>query len=339
MCAYNPAGLAKKVLSLNEIADIDIVIVNYKSAPHTVNCVLAVHEVARNDDVAVNVIVVNNGDDADALERDIQDAGGARYLDNAANEGFGAACNRGAGLGTAEFVLFLNPDATVKSGMLRGCLTFLRNPSNAKVGIVGPEITDANGRLVRSCSRLPAFGDLLLRSAGLHTLLPDRSYPYLSAAAHQKTGEVGQVMGAALMIRRSLFHSLRGFDERFFLYYEDVDLCARARNAGFTCVYLKEVQAVHVGRASSAGDSGMSLALHIRSRLIYTRRHFGRARQVVLALICVAIELPLRMVYALLGRGPVPLRAVGRAYALLVSDFFSGRGLPPFGPQAGRQSL
>ena len=99
--------------------DIDIVVVNYRSAAHTVNCVQAAHDVAARDGVSVRVIVVNNSSGEESLERDLQSAGGADLLNNSRNVGFSAACNQGAASGSAEFIFFLNPDATLKTGAFR----------------------------------------------------------------------------------------------------------------------------------------------------------------------------------------------------------------------------
>src|SRR5687767_3172132 len=100
------------------MASVDIVIVNYRSAAHTAACVAAAHDVARRDGVAVHIIVVNNGDDAAALEQSVP---GAICVHNPDNRGFAVACNMGARLGTGEYILFLNPDARLLPGCLSIC--------------------------------------------------------------------------------------------------------------------------------------------------------------------------------------------------------------------------
>jgi N-acetylglucosaminyl-diphospho-decaprenol L-rhamnosyltransferase len=192
----------------------------------------------------------------------------------------------------------------------------LDSPASGGVGVVGPELCDANGQVVPSCSRLPTAADLILRSAGAHVLFKNFDYPYLPLSKHAASGIVGQVMGAAMAVRRSLFATLGGFDPAYFLYYEDVDLCARAKNIGASCYYLKEAKAIHIGRASSSHDTGMALALHVRSRLTYARRHFGVLAYITLLATCWLIEFPLRLARTLAG-GPGSPRAVLRAYRLL----------------------
>ncbi len=302
------------------MTDIDVVIVNYRSASHTVNCVRTAHQVAGLDGVNVKIIVVNNGDNDEAFDQTISAAGDVTIIDNALNAGFGTACNQGAMLGDAAVILFLNPDAILAPGSLRACYTVLSDPAATDIGIIGPEIVDREGKTVPSCSRTPTLADLLIRSIGAHTLFRSTGYPFLSLADHAKSRDVGQVMGAALFIHRSLFTVLRGFDERFFLYYEDVDLCARAQALASRCYYLKTAQVMHIGRASSSQDTGLSLALHIRSRLKYTGIHFGRGAQLLLAVTSLLVELPMRLVQAAFGGGAVGLRGVCRTYQILLTN-------------------
>lgn len=305
------------------VTDLDVVIVNYRSAAHTARCVEALHRVARSDGVTVNIVVVNNADDAASLDQQIAGAGGATVIHNAANVGFGAACNTGAARGAADVILFLNPDAEVTDGCLKTCLAFLRDGRNAAIGIVGPRLTDADGRAVPSCSRLPTAVDLVWRTLGLHFVFPAFEVPYLSAESHAHSGEVGQVMGAALFIRRRLFTALAGFDETYFLYYEDVDLCARAAAVGARTYYLREAEARHIGAGSSSQSAGMALALHVVSRMTYARRTFGVLAQAAVLVAAVLVEFPLRAVRALAGHGRIG--AVGTAFRMVLADAFLGR--------------
>ncbi len=312
------------------MADVDVVIVNYKSAAHTSRCVASVHAVAAADGLAVQTIVVNNADTPAMLDDVVARAGGAILLHNAGNAGFGAACNQGAERGEAPYILFLNPDAMLDPGVLRTCRDVLF--AHADIGIVGPEIVDASGAFVPSCSPLPTARDLLWRTLGLHLLFPGRGYPYLSAAAHAHSGPVGQVMGAALMIRRDLFADLQGFDEAYFLYYEDVDLCTRARAKGQGAYYLKDARVGHVGAGSSSQDSGMALALHIASRATYARRYFGALWHAAILAAALVIELPMRLVRSLVtGRDIGP---VLHAYRLLLQGAASGPSIAALNARA-----
>ena len=303
--------------------DLDIVIVNYMSAAHTLNCVEAARNVARHDGVSIQVVVINNGDDNAHLSTDLT-GDDVVLVDNTINVGFGRACNQGAKLGCAPIILFLNPDVTLQPDSLKACVNDFDSIALEGTGIIGPEITDEKKRLVPSCSKLPTATDLFLRSIGAHTVFRNTGYPYLPLKAHKESGPVGQVMGAALFIRRSVFDVLGGFDERYYLYYEDVDLCARARDAGFASFYRRGARVIHIGRASSSQDTGRALALHASSRITYARLHFGFLQQLFLTVTVLLVEFPIRTARACFGRGVLKARDMFRAYRLFVRGIFSG---------------
>jgi GT2 family glycosyltransferase len=311
------------------MSDVDVVIVNYRSAAHTAACVDAALKVARGDGVGVNLIVVNNGDAAADLEALVAPQGPVTFIHNAGNLGFGAACNTGAAPGSARYVLFLNPDALVRPGYFSTMIAFMDDPANAKVGIAGPAIEKEDGAIAQTCSPLPDMPALLTRSIGL-------SRGFLSAQAHARSGAVGQVMGAVLLIRRALFDDLGGFDKRFFLYYEDVDLCARAAAKGYLTYYLTTARAFHAGRVSSSQDTGMALALFLRSRFTYARLHFGAAAEAIVVATSFLAELPLRLLRTFFGGQSITGMAVLRAYRLLSINLVSGTPVASLGAR-GRE--
>lgn len=304
--------------------DVDVVIVNYRSAAHTAACVGAASMVARADGAEVKIIVVNNGDDPSHLESLVRAQGPAEMVHNSSNQGFGAACNIGAARGSAPLILFLNPDALTLAGYFKTTIAFMRDPANRDSGIVGPAIENETGAVTPTCSPLPSLAGLLTRSLGL-------TQGFHAAALHAHSGAVGQVMGAALMIRRAVFEQLDGFDARYFLYYEDVDLCARAAAIGAGSYYLTDARVRHIGRVSSSQDSGMALALYLRSRFTYARLHFGVAAQALLVAVSYVAELPLRLLNTLFGGRSITGKAVLRAYRLLSLHFLSGTDLISLG--------
>jgi hypothetical protein len=138
---------------------------------------------------------------------------------NSDNRGFAAACNQGAGRGTAPYLLFLNPDVRARPDAVAKARSYLDDPSHCDIGIIGAQLLDAEGRVQRSCARTPTVAALLLRSMFLERLCPGLVPPhFMREWDHRDTRPVDQVMGAFLMVRRQLFEALQGFDERFFLY-------------------------------------------------------------------------------------------------------------------------
>lgn len=299
------------------MADVDVVIVNYRSAALTAACIDAIHDVAAQDNADVNIVVVNNRDSRADLDTALAGHGTVHVIHNTTNTGFGAACNLGALRGGASLILFLNPDTILHPGYFKSCIAFMRAAGHETIGVLGPAIEAPSGELTPTCAPLPTPARLLARSLGTAAFLPLR--------AHAISRPVGQVMGAVFMVRRAVFDQLGGFDTRFFLYYEDVDFCARAAAAGAISYYLKEARATHIGRASSRHDQGMAIALFLSSKILYARLHFGGFIQGLIAGSVFLAEFPLRLLRSVLGGDRLDRRSVLRAYGLLLRHIISGR--------------
>jgi GT2 family glycosyltransferase len=126
-------------------------------------------------------------------------------------------------------------------------------------------------------------------------------------------------MGAFFLVRRSLFRELGGFDEGFFMYYEDLDFSRRARNAGWKSVFVGDAHAVHAGGVSSRQVPSRRLFHVLCSRTRYAAKHFGKAAMAVLLLLTLTVEPPLRVTAALLRRSPGGPLGVLRAYGAFLA--------------------
>ena len=142
----------------------------------------------------------------------------------------------------------------------------------------------------------------------------------MSDWAHDETCTVDHVIGAFYVIRRSLFESLEGFDERFFVYLEDLDLSLRARQAGWRSVYLTDAQAFHAGGGTSAQDKSARLFYALRSRLLYGFKHFSPAAAWGLLIITIAAEPWIRLIFASFRGAWCDVGYTLRAYVLLIKD-------------------
>jgi GT2 family glycosyltransferase len=184
---------------------------------------------------------------------------------NAENRGFAAACNQGAQGSAADYLLFLNPDTVVGDATLSSVVDFMQAPAQADVGVCGIRLVDEEGRPSTAAARFPTLPMLVGEATGLSRLgvLPRH---LLTAAECRHTRDVDQVIGAFFLIRRSLFESLGGFDERFFVYFEEVDLSYRARLAGWRSVYFAGAEAFHHGGLSSGQVRAKRLFYSLRSR-------------------------------------------------------------------------
>lgn len=250
---------------------IDIVIVNWNSDKQLTDCIRSI--VDHNGGLISRTIVIDNGShdgSADAVEG----MPTVELVRTGVNLGFGKACNHGARLGSAEFILFLNPDTRLHPDTLSRTVSFMRDPEARSIGICGVQLLDKGGQISRSCSRAPSPGRLVARASGADLMFPSIGCR-MAEWNHGQSRQVDQVIGAYFFMRRSVFEALGGFDERFFVYFEEVDLARRAAKAGWKSWYLASSQAFHAGGGTSHQVKAHRLFYSLRSRLQYASKHFS----------------------------------------------------------------
>jgi GT2 family glycosyltransferase len=284
---------------------LDIVIVNWNAGAYLQKCLASLAEAAALDPELIGSVTVVDNASTDGSLAGIGTISSlpVKILRNADNRGFGAACNQGAGAGSEDYILFLNPDAAVSHAALANTVAFLANPEHAGVGICGVRLTGDNGETSRSCSRFPSLRVYLTDAFGLDRFFPKRFFPQAMVEwPHDVTRVVDQIMGAYFCIRRSLFTQLQGFDERFFVYSEEVDLSYRSYKSGYSSVFLADVAAYHRGGVSSGNVKAKRLFYYLRSRMLYSYKHFDLTSAIVFSVATLCLEPVSRLVYASLFR-------------------------------------
>ncbi|MDR3435683.1 glycosyltransferase [Telmatospirillum sp.] len=253
---------------------LDIVIVNWNAGNLLHSCIRSVLASDLADVTLARLVVVDNNSTDGSM--DALGTAPVTAIRLPANVGFAAGCNIGARGSDADYLLFLNPDVRLDRDSLAGAVAFMEAPEHRDVAVSGIRLRDPAGITQRCCARFPTPGRILGWSIGLDRLLPTIVLPhFLDNWDHQDTRDVPQVMGAFLLIRRTVFERLGGFDERFFVYYEDVDLCLRATQDGGRCVHNASVSAVHVGGGTTDRIKAERQFYTARSRIQYVRKHFG----------------------------------------------------------------
>jgi N-acetylglucosaminyl-diphospho-decaprenol L-rhamnosyltransferase len=313
------------------LALIDIVIVNWNSGHFLREGLTAL----ANSSIAnrLKVVVIDNfSSDSSACE--IENATLATsIIHNASNCGFAVASNQGARAGNAPFILFLNPDVNVDSDSLERALKGFTGSRDSSVGVVGIRLRDEAGGTWRSCARRPTAAAMLLRTLFLDRIMPRIVAPhFLAEWDHCQTRQVDQVMGAFLMIRRDLFERLGGFDERFFLYYEDLDLCLRVRDGGYQVVYLAETAATHAGGGSTRRIKDRRFCHEASSRVLFADKYHGAFAAAALAIFISVFEIPIRSLQAIL------VRPTEDCWAMLRGGFLFWCGLPRLVRSLGARS-
>lgn len=251
-----------------------VLIVNYRSYSELGQCLTSLSpHLAPNDEV----VVVDYESDARALNEAIGDDRRIIRVPRSDNLGFAAGVNLAAGRTQAPYLLLLNPDSIVDGPVTRVLEAWMRDHTD--VGVTGPRVLNADGSVQGSARRFPDISTFVAgRSSWLSARFPNnwlssRNMPALST---EQPVDVDWLSGACLMTRRDLFEAIGGFDERFFLYWEDADYCYRVAHAGFRRVYLPSISITHVAGRSSAHDVSSAARAFDRSafRLYWKRASF-----------------------------------------------------------------
>ena len=302
-----------------------IVIVNWNAGEALVECLRSIFVATQTCFTLSGVVVVDNASELRPLSTSILKSPQLTIVRNAVNRGFAAASNQGAAILSTDLLLFLNPDASLKPDTLDKAISLLATRDNASIAVCGVSMVDPSGRPAVSGARFPTPLFFLCEMLGLNQLLGRLVTPRLFASKDLKGSQViDQVTGACFLVRTKVFAELHGFDERFFVYFEEVDFSLRVRAAGYVSYHLAEAEAVHIGGVCSDKDIAARLFYSVRSRLLYARKHFTPLARAVLFLGTLTIE-PFTRILRCACRGSWQgLRDTARAYHRLFAVILRG---------------
>lgn len=296
---------------------LDIVIVNWNAGTHLQQCLDSIGAASLDGVELFRVVVVDNASSDGSADQLREDAP-LSTIRNVVNRGFAAACNQGAKGSRASYLLFLNPDTVLATDSLSTAVRFMESKKNSQVAVCGLQLVDERGQIAPSCSRFPKPRYFYSHMFGLSHLFPRLFRDSLMQEwDHRETRPVDIVMGAFLFVRREIFETLGGFDERFFVYYEEVDFLYAAHLAGWLSYYLASAPAYHKGGGCSDQARAIRLFYSLRSRLIYSYKHFGSMAATGVMLATLFIEPFSRLAYATVRGGFREIGETIKAYALL----------------------
>ncbi|MEU6354142.1 glycosyltransferase family 2 protein [Streptomyces sp. NPDC047072] len=293
----------------------DVVIVNWNTGDYLRDCLRSIARADRSV-LAVGVVVVVDNASVDGSADGLDIPGlRLRLIRNDLNRGFAAACNQGAALCDADYLLFLNPDTRVYPDALRAVGDFLRTETARRVGICGARIVDEQGRTAVSCSRFPTLRVVVATMTGFGRLSPGL-FPshHLRSEEIASSRPVDQVIGAFYLVRRPLFVELEGFDDRFFLYFEEVDFALRASRNGWASYFLGDALVYHAEHVSSDKARGRGLRHLLCSRTLYAFLHWPHRDARLLIALTLLLELPGRIVRAGIRGSGSEIRDTAVAY-------------------------
>jgi N-acetylglucosaminyl-diphospho-decaprenol L-rhamnosyltransferase len=308
-------------------SSLDIIVVNWNAGRLLWHCLESISLSERSEVALKRVVVVDNASSDDSLRGLESGDLPLVLLSNTENRGFARACNQGASGSRADYLLFLNPDTRLHSQTLSRSVCFMELPENGSVGICGVRHIDESGKTATSCARFPSLKIFLWKMTGLAQLFPKVFPTHLLAEDEcRESKDVDQVIGAYFLVRRSLFEALSGFDERFFVYFEEVDFSRRAKKQGYSSYYLADVTVYHRGGGSSEQAKTKRLFYSLRSRLLYAFKHFSLLEALSLSLLTVTLELASRLFVAALSLSFTRLNETIGGYAELIW-YLMGKGV------------
>lgn len=256
-----------------------IIIVNWNTSEHLYNCLESITK--SSDDIAGNIIVVDNNSSDNSREMVKNNFPDVHLINSGGNIGFGRANNIAIPLAKTPYILFLNPDTIVNEHALNKLSIFLNN--NLRVGAVGCKIIDTQGQIVELPLQVEATP---LKRFFLQIFFSKRSSNFIKMLFPWQnvleSGCVRQLYGACLMVRKKVLDQVGYFDERFFMYAEDIDLCQRIHAAGWHLYYLADVDIIHLeGGASDKAPSEFSILMMCESISKLMKKNYGRKGELI----------------------------------------------------------
>lgn len=233
---------------------VSVIIVTFNSRETIKKCLESVFKYAPK----AEVLVVDNNSQDKTVEEIKKFGKKVILIESLENLGFAKACNLAASKATGNYLFFLNPDTEILNNALDKLVEFADNHPEA--ALIAPQLIKKNGEIQPSVKKLPTILGVILeyyfRQTGTyHEFIPNGNEPV----------EVEAVYGAAMLIKKEIFQKIKGFDERYFIYYEDLDLCKKIKKLGLKVVYYPNARVVHEVGASVKGLSNKKLFLGLRT--------------------------------------------------------------------------
>jgi N-acetylglucosaminyl-diphospho-decaprenol L-rhamnosyltransferase len=298
---------------------LSIIIVNWNTKHQLRECIASIVTAKSKSFVLSEVVIVDNASTDDSLLGVDQLGIKVTIIKNSENRGFAKACNQGAAVALGNYSLFLNPDARVMDGSLDKLMEFMATDAAKHIGICGVRLLDECGFTQRHCARFPTLLTYLGQATGLN-FFSQQLFPnhFMHEFDHLSSREVDQVIGAFFLVRHNVFNDLNGFDERFFVYFEELDFSLRAYQTGWRTFYLADAIGFHKGGGSSEQVKAHRLFYSLHSRLLYGFKHFPRYKAYLLILVTLLIEPCSRMILALFRRSWDDAKYTLQAYGMLI---------------------
>ena len=255
--------------------DLSIILVNYHHGHMLDNCLESVYRTIEK--IQFEVILVDNSSKDDGLESILKRYTKIQLINNSKNVGFARANNQGAKIASGDFLLFMNPDTTMIEDAVESMLDYIR--SDSSIGILSPKVLNPDQTTQFSCRKFPTVWSGLFNRYSLMTrLFPNNRYSrdYLMLDYdHNSIRSVDWVSGCCMMLSELTLKKANGFDENYFLFIEDVDLCQVIKKQGLRVVYFPNAKVFHKISSSNA-RSTPQMIIKRHQGMIYYNQKYGK---------------------------------------------------------------
>lgn len=265
---------------------ISIIIINYNTQKLLADCLKSIYQ--NQPKFKFEIIVADNASQDGSSEMVKQDFPKARLLKNKSNLGFARANNQAAKISRGEYLLFLNSDTIIVNQALEKMADFL--DQNSQIGIIGPKLVSKNHRVQSHIIgyQLDLWGSLKNKLMEFLGKFFSESKGFQKIASHwnleywgwSKPRSVDWVTGAALMVRKKLFSQIHGFDAKFFMYFEDQDLCLKAKKRNYQIYALPKAKIIHLS-GQSFKDNFERLKAYRQSQKYFIIKNFGAFQEII----------------------------------------------------------
>ena len=256
---------------------VSLLIVSYNVRQYIAHAIVAIIK-SDLDDFEIIIIDNNSFDNtASYLKERYSHLRQIKIVQNQENIGFGKAINQAASLAKGQYYLILNPDTIIQEETISTLKEYL--DSNPEVGMVGPKVLNADGTLQLACKRsFPTLGVALPKLLGFSRIFPKSKWAgkyNLTYLDEDEISSVDAISGSCMFIRSFLFHELKGFDERFFMFGEDLDLCSRIWKNNYEIHYVPNTQIVHYQGESVKSAPFDSINAFYNAMILFVDKHFS----------------------------------------------------------------
>ncbi|MBU0625206.1 glycosyltransferase family 2 protein [Patescibacteria group bacterium] len=265
--------------------DLSIVILNWKVRDLLRKCLTSVFKYTSG--LTFEIYVVDNASGDGSVEMVQQEFPTVKLIANDKNLGFSAGNNQALRQASGDWLLLLNPDTELSNNALTEMVNVIK--TRPKVAVLGPKLLNSDQSIQASVRRFPSLSSQIIIMLKLHHVLawlPVLKHYLMTDFDYNREQSVDQVMGAAFLLRREVLEKIGGLDERYFIWFEEVDYCRSVKDAGYDVLYTPQAEIIHHGGESFAQVFGPAKQkIYNASMRSYMLKHHGFLAWLVLVLL------------------------------------------------------